>query len=361
MAACLVKRITDANYQAAKKKDGPKTIKNEPKTIFMLLEITQEGMGEIEIFQSVPTDLKSYLIISANPIVLMGVKFKSLLQEFRGQGFSAWYSRYWMESPVVLQAKGGIPILELRITLKNIIRGKWEKIINPELPVHHFQMGFVPYVVTRAIFEAKEYETFDIHFELPFLEEIGIDYKTLAQFLNLVYKDKPAELSKYSHSCSNMMIEAVNGILYNSYSPAGKARLLKNNVTNILIAALEEVGKEEIGNLPLSAADIDALRHVGELISQYCPVYPGNDVLIKKAQGILNAFKLSYGFKRLFGVSPYEYYLERRFILAKDLLRQGNKVINVANELEYESDTAFIKAFRKRFRLTPKQFQLNAD
>ena len=58
-----------------KKKDGPKTIKNEPKTIFMLLEITQEGKGEIEIFQSVPTDLKSYLIKSANPIVLMGVKF----------------------------------------------------------------------------------------------------------------------------------------------------------------------------------------------------------------------------------------------------------------------------------------------
>jgi AraC-like DNA-binding protein len=327
----------------------------------MNLEITQEGKGEIEIFQYIPPDIKNFLIRSANPLAIRGEKFKALFQEFKGEGFSAWYSRYWMDSPVVLKARGGIPILELRITLRNIIRGKWEKIINPELPVYHFQMGFVPYVVTRAIFEGKEYETFDIHFELSFLQEIGIDYKTLARFLNLVYKEKPAELSKYSHPCSNIMIEAVNGILYNSYSPAGKAHLLRNNVTNILIAALEEVGKEEIENLPLSPADIEALHHVRELIEEYCPVYLGNDELIKKVKGVLNAFKLSFGFKRLFGVGPYEYYLERRFILAKDLLRKGNKVITVANELEYESDTAFIKAFRKRFRLTPKQFQLHAD
>jgi len=146
-------------------------------------------------------------------------------------------------------------------------------------------------------------------------------------------------------------------LLQNSYTAAGKARLLHNNVTNILIAALEEVGKEEIDNLPLSIQDIDALHHVKELIETHCPVYPGNDVLIKKARNTLNAFKLSYGFKRLFGVSPYEYFQEQRFLMAKGLLREGNKVNSVAHELEYESSTAFIKAFRQRFHRTPKQFQ----
>lgn len=47
--------------------------------------------------------------------------------------------------------------------------------------------------------------------------------------------------------------------------------------------------------------------------------------------------------------------------MAKDLLLDGNKVNAVANELEYESATAFIKAFRKRFNRTPKQFQMGGD
>ena len=327
----------------------------------MDLDLHQEGKGEIEIFQSIPKDMQDFLIQSGKPIGLKGVDFKALLQEFSGEGFSAWYSRYWMTAPVVLGAKGGIPILELRITLKNMIRGKWDKIINPELPFHHFQMGFVPYVVTKAVFDALEYETFDIHFELPYLEKIGIDYKTLDKFLNLVYLDKPAELSKFPHPCSNLMIEAVYQILYNNYSPAGRATLLRNNVSNILIAALEIVGKEEIGKLPLSLSDIEALHHVKQIIEQNCPVYLGNDVLVTKARPTLNAFKLSYGFKRLFGCNPYDYYLDRRFILAKHLLREGNKISTVANELEYESSTAFIKAFRKKFKRTPKQFQLNVD
>lgn len=326
----------------------------------MLIEINEEGKGEIEILQSIPKDFENYLISPARPVAIKGDHFKGLFQEFKGIGFSAWYSRYWMESPAILCARGGIPVLELRIALKNQIRGMWERISNPELPVNHFQMGFVPYIVTRAIFEAPlEYETFDIHFELPLLEEIGIDYKTLTHFLNLVYKDKPAELSKRPHPCSAFMMDSVNAILHNTYTLAGKARLLRNNVINILTAALEVVGKEEIGTLPLSVADIDALYHVRELIEFYCPLYPGNDVLITKARGVLNAFKLNYGFKRLFGVNPYDYYLERRFILAKDLLRQGNRVVSVANELEYESSTTFIKAFRKRFRQTPKQYQKN--
>lgn len=325
----------------------------------MILEIKQENKGQIEIFQSVPKDLENFLIHSATPVAIGGEQFKGLMQEFKGKGFSAWYTRYWIGAPTVLSARAEIPVLELRIALKNMIRGKWEKIENPELPAHHFQLGFVPYIVTRAIFDTiSEYETFDIHFDLPFLTGIGIDYKTLDLFLNKVNKDQAAELVLHPNPCSPMMIDAVNNILYHSISPAGRAHFLRNNVINILIGALEEVGKEEIGKLPLSPSDIEALHHVKQLIEQYCPVYIGNDALVMKARPMLNAFKLSYGFKRLFGITPYDYYLERRLMLAKRLLLEGNTVTAVAYELEYESATTFIKAFKKRFDYTPKKFQM---
>jgi hypothetical protein len=326
----------------------------------MILEIEQEGKGEIEIFQSIPKELEGFLIASALPIAAYSPDFNILLQEFKGNGFSAWYSRYWMHAPVVLKARGDIPMLELRIAIKNIIRGKWDTIANPELLTHYFQMGFVPYVATRAIFEGvQEYQTFDIHFETSFLKELGIDYKTLDRFLNKVDKDQPAELSKYSYPCTPFMIDAVNNILHNTYSPAGKAYMLRNHITAILIAALEQVGKDELGKLPLSAADIEALHHVRKLIEENVPVYLSNDVLVAKAYPTLNAFKLSYGFKRVFGVNPYDYYLQLRFALGKQLLLQGHTVASVGNELEYDSPTTFIKEFKKRFGYTPKYFQKN--
>ncbi|MDE3212213.1 MAG: AraC family transcriptional regulator [Bacteroidota bacterium] len=326
----------------------------------MSLEIKQEGVGIIEICHAIPTELKDFVIAPAAPTAFWGENFKGLMQEFKGAGFSAWYSRYWMTAPVVLSARGDIPVLELRISLKNMIRGSWERIQDAELPLHHFQMGFVPHILTRAIFEGgKEYETFDIHFDLHFLTEIGIDYKTLDLFIRKVGLDEPAELSPVHHPCSPMMLDAINAILHNSYSIKGKAWLIRNNVTNILIGALETLGRDEMEKLPLSSCDIEALYHVRDLIEASCPVYLGNDVLVMKARPTLNAFKLSYGFKRLFGINPYEYYLERRFMLAKKLLLEGNTVTSVANELEYESATTFIKAFRKRFEYTPKKFQLN--
>jgi AraC-like DNA-binding protein len=328
----------------------------------MNIELEQEGKGQIEIFQAVPKDFEKHLIAPAVPVAVGGVDFRALMQEFKGNGFSAWYSRYWTQSPVIIRARAGIPVLELRIALKNIIRGKWEKIPNAELPIHCFQMGFVPYVVTRAIFDASlEYQTFDIHFEMSFLKEIGVDYKTLDKFLKKVYKDEPAELSRHHHVCSSFMLESIDNILYNTYTLPGKERTLRNNVTNILIAALEKVGKDELGKLLLSVSDIEALHHVRELIEKHCPVYLSNDVLVSKAHPQLNAFKLSYGFKRLFGMNPYDYYLQLRFILGKKLLREGNTVAAVAYELEYDSSTTFIKEFRKRFGLTPKYFQKNMD
>lgn len=324
----------------------------------MEIELEQEKRGKIEIFQSIPEEFEEYLITTAQPVAIKGDDFKVLLQEFRGNGFSAWYNRFWMDAPVILRARGGIPVLELRIGLKNLIQGTWERVVDPALPAYYFQMAFVPYISTRAIFASElEYQTFDIHFEAAFLQQIGIDYKTLDLFLGKVYKDEPAELSKKAHPCSALMIDALNAILYNSFSAAGKKRLLQNNVTNILIAALEQVGKEEIGKLPLSATDVEALHDVRDLIEKHCPEYLSNDILVRKAKPHLNAFKLSYGFKRVFGINPYDYYLQLRFTLGKRLLREGNSVAAVANELEYDSPTTFIREFKKRFGYTPKYFQ----
>jgi hypothetical protein len=49
----------------------------------MFLELEQEGNGRIEIFQSIPKDLESFLIEPAIPLAIKGEQFKGLLQELK--------------------------------------------------------------------------------------------------------------------------------------------------------------------------------------------------------------------------------------------------------------------------------------
>jgi AraC-like DNA-binding protein len=321
-----------------------------------MMEIAQEKIGLLQIVQEMPPDLKPFGIKEALPIVVVGEGIKTLFQEFRGEGFSAWYSRYWTTAPVVLSARDNGAILELRISLKNVLRGTWDKIPSPELQPHYFQMGYVPHTLTRAVFAGSaEFQTFDIHFDADFIRGLGLDYKTLDVFLRKAEGDQPAELSAVHHPCSPIMLDAVHHILVNQYTKTARERLLRIQVENILLAALEISRPDKLKVQPLSSKDIEALHHVRTLIELACPEYPGNDVLIRKTN--LNGFKLNDGFPRLFGMSPFAYHQQLRFEQAKQLLRENYTVVDVGNILNYDSPTTFIRMFRKRFGMTPKQWQ----
>jgi AraC-like DNA-binding protein len=320
----------------------------------MMLELEQEGFGQIEILQSIPDYIKPKLNHSSNAIVLKGFAFQGLLQEFGGRGFSVWYSRYWLKAPVRIFAQGGMPFLELRISRKNRISGSWENIYDPELPEHFFQLSFVPYVRSEAFFEVPtEYETFDIHFELEFLEKCGLQYLKLDRFINDILQNKPCEIFEGPKACPKEMIDAMEKILKNKYSATGRKYLLECQVGIILLSALEAGLKEKFPKLILRPADIEALHFVRDLIKASCPKYPGNDELVAKARPSMNAFKLTHGFKKLFGISPFEYSQIIRYEQAIEMLEKGIPVNTVAYRLDYESANSFSKAFRIRFGYPP--------
>jgi AraC-like DNA-binding protein len=320
------------------------------------LTIEQEGIGKLQLLHEIPKDLNPFVLETALPVSLLGEGFKALFQKLSGKGFVVWFSRYWMHSSTVLRATDHEPALELRISLRNEIKGTWDKITAPQLPAYHYQISFVPFVVTRATFEAvTEYETFDIHFELSFLEQIGLDYKQFQLFINQVLNDQPAELSPAPRRCPPLMTEAIHSVLYNNYSTVGKARLLQTSVENILLAALEDADRIEMILPELTTQQREALQEVKRLIEESFPKYPGNRQLCKKT--CLNLFLLNFGFKRLFVVNPYKYYTLLRMEKGKELLCKGESVNSVAAELEFESPRAFGKAFKTMFGMTPKEYR----
>ena len=68
----------------------------------------------------------------------------------------------------------------------------------------------------------------------------------------------------------------------------------------------------------------------------------------------LNRTKLQYGFKQVFGVSIYDFQLQKRMEKAKALLRKTQKSIKeIARHCGYKSTSSFSQAFKKATGVAP--------
>ena len=63
-------------------------------------------------------------------------------------------------------------------------------------------------------------------------------------------------------------------------------------------------------------------------------------------------------FKKLVGITPYQYLMDKRLDQAKYLLSSTKGAIaSVGYELGFNDQAHFTRAFKKQFGLTPGQFQ----
>ncbi len=74
----------------------------------------------------------------------------------------------------------------------------------------------------------------------------------------------------------------------------------------------------------------------------------------------LNEFKLKYGFKKLFNITPYNFLLQHKLFKAKELLESGEmNVSEVALKIGYKQSHGFSNAFVKQFGIRPKELIKN--
>lgn len=324
----------------------------------MTIEIIDEQSGPLWLSQAVPVSFSDTLLAGAIPYVLNAPACQALFQLIPGDGFRIWYSIYRTgKERTILKARGNVPVLELRIAVKNHIRGTWEKILSPELPELHFSLGFTPYISTRAIFEPNtEYITIDFHFDREFLEQLGVDYKALELFLKKVENEEPAELSPHPHACPSEMKDAVRAILHNKYSPAGKFFLNKWKAGEILLSAMEAIVRTEmLLPLPLKEADIQKLYKARAVIEENFPKWIGPKEICKFSQ--LNQLKLKIGFRHLFHQTPYEFFQQLKLRKARALLLEGKESItNIAYLTGYQHASSFSEVFKETYGYTPSEF-----
>ena len=140
-----------------------------------------------------------------------------------------------------------------------------------------------------------------------------------------------------------------------SMSPG--VQLVVDRLTEILVVELIRANFGEAGDTQYIRAMND--RVVGAALQRLHahPEHPWTLQYMASEVGVSRA-GLANRFKDLVGTPMFEYLTGLRMQRAKELLNDGlEPVIDVANKAGYESDIAFVKAFKKRTGLTPAAYR----
>jgi len=106
----------------------------------------------------------------------------------------------------------------------------------------------------------------------------------------------------------------------------------------------------------LQAYEIDCIHQARIILQQNLQTPPSLRELARQVG--LNDFKLKQGFREVLDSTVFGYVTQQRMERACQLLMEQRTVAAVAQEVGYSSPTAFSSAFRRKYGVTPKAYQL---
>jgi AraC family transcriptional regulator, transcriptional activator of the genes for pyochelin and ferripyochelin receptors len=320
----------------------------------MEFKIIAPGGNELEIISALPQNYNGFTLKGATAITGRAKFGELTFQNYIGNGFSVWYSNYDIAHNTTLVGKGDIPLLELHMQFRNLFTTQWEGIGECDIHQYNYNLTYVPFMNNTATFEAgKLYTTFDLHFEVPYLQQLAGSFPLLDQFVENVLRNKPVKGSTRNRFLPPGMIKMVKEILGCPFSNAAAERFIECKAMEILLYALDDLsGNDPLVPLKLSALDIECLHEAKRLITED---FQNKMSLIDLARKVyLNDYKLKKGFKYLFGTTVFEHLNNERMKQAKEMVLDRQFTFSyIAIALGYESESSFNKAFKKHFEVTP--------
>lgn len=215
--------------------------------------------------------------------------------------------------------------------------------------------------------------------EIPqsFMPEVGAPYRRLVVFIKKRWleehkiltnnKEVLQQLEKEKYYKILMRDKPILDLMYYlfetcknlSHDPLEKQKsigYLQGIIANSLLTFFE-LTKQRIKETDLdNNSTLDGLQKaLDEMLKDFTLAKPNLQQLSRIAA--MNRNKFQKAFQEKFGTTVYQYYQDTRFNEAKRLLDSEKlSVKTAANAIGYKSVSHFIKEFKNRFGLTPKQY-----
>ena len=156
------------------------------------------------------------------------------------------------------------------------------------------------------------------------------------------------------------MNQVIQQILHCPYQSAATQQLyLESKALELLALQFDCLEADTSAPRPsrLNAADLERVKCARDILVDRLRNPPSLMELAHLCR--LNDFKLKQGFHQLFGISVFGYLYDYRMQHAQSLLRDDRlSVAAISARVGYGSPEAFSTAFRRKFAISPKAYQL---
>lgn len=180
--------------------------------------------------------------------------------------------------------------------------------------------------------------------------------KRLQQFM---LGDRTQRFYQSLGQITDAMRQQIQQILYCPYTGLMQQLYLESKALELLALqfACLETDSSSPKPCPLKANDLERVQYAREvLIQQFCS--PPSLVELARQAG-LNEFTLKQGFRHLFGTTVFGYLRDYRMQQAQMMLCVHDVTVSqVAFQVGYRNPEAFSTAFRRKFSVSPKAYQL---
>lgn len=158
-----------------------------------------------------------------------------------------------------------------------------------------------------------------------------------------------------------VMERVLQQILLCPYEGLVKRMYLDGKVMELMALLLEEELEVQQGNIyvcTLKPEELERIHYARHLLLQQLAQPPSIEELARQVE--LNEYILRKGFQQVFGKTVFSYLHEYRLKQARELITVGEmKISEIANQVGFASRSYFASAFRKKFGLSPKAYQLS--
>ncbi|MEM1278520.1 MAG: AraC family transcriptional regulator [Cyanobacteria bacterium P01_H01_bin.152] len=158
-----------------------------------------------------------------------------------------------------------------------------------------------------------------------------------------------------------MVTTLLQQIIQCPYKGLTKRIYLESKVTEIMALMLEEEAAVQQGEFKSSLLQpdrLDRIHHAKEILLKNLSS-PPSLIALSRQVGICD-YSLERGFKEIFGTTVFGYLRDHRLEKAQQLLLDRQmKVAAVARAVGYDSPTSFNAAFKRKYGVSPKAYQLS--
>ena len=187
---------------------------------------------------------------------------------------------------------------------------------------------------------------------------LASDPESIHPDLRGILEKKQNDLFCRIHAITPAMRLALEQLINCPFSGITRRLFLESRALELISYQLDQVSDAQTLNLAGAQFphpdDRKRIERVREILVGDLEKPPGLGQLAREAG--MSHPKLNRCFRRVYGMTVFEYLRAERLNRAKEILRQGMNVTEAAYAVGYESVSHFSQAFKKQFKISPSAF-----